>query len=225
MSDEKVDHAQAEVKASTSRKRLLKGRIAITVVIVALLAAVGLGVWLLKPRGNAGRPVPAPRSVTIDQSTTGNTASADQTLTISPEEVQRIGIKIETVGEQMSDQATSQTTTGIVQSNAYRETPVVSIVGGIVRNVGPELGQSVKKGQTVAVVFSNELAETQAKYLTSVTELEEHHKHHARTEQLVEIGAASREELEMAASKLRAAESELANLRQRLLLFGLSSQR
>jgi RND family efflux transporter MFP subunit len=42
---------------------------------------------------------------------------------------------------------------------------------------------------------------------------------------LVEIGAASREEFELATSKLKAAESDVANLRQRLLLLGLSSQR
>ena len=93
------------------------------------------------------------------------------------------------------------------------------------RSVGPELGQNVRKGQTVAVVSSNELAEAQTKYLAALAELEEHHKHHARTEKLVAIGAASREELELATSKLKAAESELANLRQRLLLLGLSSQR
>jgi RND family efflux transporter MFP subunit len=101
----------------------------------------------------------------------------------------------------------------------------MSLVGGIVRSVGPELGQNVRKGQTIAVVSSNDLADAQSKYLSVVAELDEHHKHHARTEKLVEIGAASREELEMAASKLKAAESEVANLRQRLLLLGLSSQR
>jgi RND family efflux transporter MFP subunit len=116
-------------------------------------------------------------------------------------------------------------TIGMVQANAYRETPVMSLVGGIVRSVGPELGQSVKKGETVAVVFSNELADAQSRYLAALAELDEHHKHHARTEKLVEIGAASREELEMATTKLRSTESEVATLRQRLLLLGLSSQR
>jgi RND family efflux transporter MFP subunit len=101
----------------------------------------------------------------------------------------------------------------------------MSLVAGIVRSVGPELGQSVRKGQTIAVVSSNDLAEAQSKYLTVLAELDEHHKHHARTEKLVEIGAASREELETASSKLKAAESEFANLRQRLLILGLSSQR
>jgi RND family efflux transporter MFP subunit len=147
------------------------------------------------------------------------------TLTISPEEAQRAGIKIETVGERISTDATGQQTTGIVQPNSYRETPVMSLVGGIVRSVGPELGQSVRKGQTVAVVFSNDLADAQTKYLAAVAELDEHHKHHARTEKLLAIGAASREELEMATTKLKAAESDVANLRQRLLLLGLNSER
>jgi len=53
----------------------------------------------------------------------------------------------------------------VVQPNSYRETPVMSLVGGIVRSVGPELGQTVRKGQTIAVVSSNDLAEAQSKYL------------------------------------------------------------
>jgi len=225
MSENDKERVQSTV--TRARSPVSKTQVAIVGVfsLVAIVALIIVGLWLVKPRSNAGRPVPAPSSTADDQSAATNLANGEQTLTLKPEEAQRVGIKLETVGERFSSEAVGQTTTGVVQPNSYRETPVVSIVGGILRNVGPELGQSVKKGQTVAVVFSNELAETQAKYLTSVTELEEHHKHHARTEQLVEIGAASREELEMAASKLRAAESELANLRQRLLLFGLSSQR
>jgi RND family efflux transporter MFP subunit len=116
-------------------------------------------------------------------------------------------------------------TTGVVQANAYKETPVVSLVGGIVRSVQPELGQTVRRGQTVATVFSNELAETQSRYLSALAALDEHHRHHVRTVKLVEIGAASREDLEVASTKYREAESEVAKLRQKLLLLGLSSQR
>jgi RND family efflux transporter MFP subunit len=115
--------------------------------------------------------------------------------------------------------------TGVVQANSYKETPVTSLVGGIVRNVSAELGQSVKRGQRVAVIFSNELADAQARYLTAAAVLDEHHRHHMRTAKLVEIGAASRQELEMATSQLRDAESSLANLRQKLMLLGLSAPR
>lgn len=198
----------------------------VAVVAVVAVAAIALILWLFIPRGRGGRPVPAPRTIGPDQTTNqASNTSGEATLTISPEQAQRAGIKIETVGQRISTDATGQQTTGVVQSNAYRETPVMSLVGGIVRSVGPELGQSVRKGQTIAVVSSNDLADAQSKYLAAVAELEEHHKHHARTEKLVEIGAASREEFELATSKLKAAESEVANLRQRLLLLGLSSQR
>src|ERR1700738_368338 len=198
----------------------------VTVIAVVAVAAIALLLWLLIPRGSSGRPVPVPRTIGPDQTPSqASNMSGDYTLTITPEQVQRAGMKIETVGERVSTYATGQQTTGVVQPNSYRETPVMSLVGGIVRSVGPELGQTVRKGQTIAVVSSNDLADAQSKYLSVVAELDEHHKHHARTEKLVEIGAASREELEMAASKLKAAESEVANLRQRLLLLGLSSQR
>jgi len=199
----------------------------VAVVVVVAVTAIALLLWLFVPRGSVGRPVPAPRNIGAEQaSNQGNNAtSGESTLTISPEQGQRASIKIETVGEHVSTDSLGQQTTGIVQANAYRETPVMSLIGGIVRSVGPELGQNVRKGQTIAVVSSNDLADAQSKYLSAVAELEEHHKHHARTEKLVEIGAASRQELEMAISKLKSAESELANLRQRLLLLGLSSQR
>ena len=198
----------------------------IVVVALFLFAAVAVVGWIvLRSRSNgAGRPVPAPRSMPEEQSSSPN--AVESTLTVTPEVMQRAGIKVEPIGEQVSpDLASSAITTGIVQANAYRATPVVSLVGGIVRRVNAELGQSVARGQTMAVIFSDELAQAQSRYLTAQADLEEHHKHHARTTKLVEIGAASREELEQATTKLRSAESELASQRQRLLLLGLSPQR
>jgi len=217
---------QTETKVSGRNENRTARTAMVAVVAVVAVAAIVLVLWLLVPRGSGGRPVPAPRSIGPDQTANqaGNT-SGESTLTISPEQIQRAGIKIETVGERISTDATGQQTTGVVRPNSYRETPVMSLIGGIVRSVGPELGQSVRKGQTIAVVSSNDLADAQTKYLAAFAELEEHHKHHARTEKLVAIGAASREELELATTKLKAAESEVANLRQRLLLLGLSSQR
>ncbi|MDX6445342.1 MAG: rane fusion protein heavy metal efflux system [Blastocatellia bacterium] len=197
----------------------------VAIVAIAAIAAVASLAWFLWP-SKTGKPVPAPRSVSFGESPSQQTATAgDQKLTLTTEQLQRAGLKIETVGERPSSEAVGQMTTGVVQANTYKETPVMSLVGGIVRSVKPELGQSVQRGQTVAIVASNELADLQSRYLTSLATLDEHHRHHARTIKLVEIGAASREELEMANTKLRDAESEVANLRQKLLLLGLSSQR
>src|SRR5262249_21363020 len=162
---------------------------------------------ILRSRSSgAGRPVPAPRSMPAEESASPNTAAAaESTITVAPEVMQRAGIKIEAVGGQVSTEtASSAKTTGIVSGQAYPAPPVVSLVGGIVRRVNAELGQSVARGQTVAVVFSDELAQAQSRYLAAQAELEEHHKHHARTMKLVEIGAASKEEFEQATSKLKA---------------------
>jgi membrane fusion protein, heavy metal efflux system len=198
----------------------------VAIVAVVAIAAIAVLAWFLWPT-KVGKPVPAPRSVSFGESPgRPQTATAgDQKLTLTPEQLQRAGLKIETVGEKPSSEVAGQMTTGVVQANTYKETPVVSLVGGIVRSVKPELGQTVQRGQTVAVVSSNELADLQSRYLTALAALDEHHRHHARTMKLVEIGAASREELETANTKLRDAESEVANLRQKLLLLGLSSQR
>jgi RND family efflux transporter MFP subunit len=189
-----------------------------TVVIVAIVA-----VWLLWP-GQAGKPVAAPRTVSFEESAE-TPVTAEQRLTLTPEQLRSVQLRIETVGEAPSTEAATQMATGVVQANSYKETPVVSLVGGIVRSVNAELGQNVRRGQRVAVVFSNELADAQTRYLSAVAALDEHHRHHLRTAKLVEIGAASRQELESASSQYRESESNVANIRQKLILLGMTPQR
>jgi len=206
-----------------------RARTFVTVAIVALVAVAlvaGLLFWN-RNRSGAGRPVPAPRTITGDSSgSPTQTEPTEPTITLSSEAAQNARIKIETVGEKaMSAEATGAPVTGTVQANIYRTTPLVSLVGGIVRRVNTELGQNVRQGQTLAVVFSDDLAKAQSEYLSTLAELDEHHKHHGRTMKLVEIGAASREELEQATTKLRSAEAAVASQRQRLLLLGVPAQR
>ena len=196
----------------------------VAIVAVVAIAGVAILAWLLWP-SQTGKPVPAPRSISAAGPANEGASPGDQKVTLTAEQMQHAGIKVERVGEKTAPEMASQMATGIVQPNAYHETPVVSLVGGIVRSVRAELGQSVGRGQPLAVVSSNELAETESRYVTASAELDEHHKHHRRTAKLVEIGAASREEFEMATTKLKTAEADVANMRQKLLLLGLSPQR
>ncbi len=221
----------AEVRtAKHSRQRQSHSRTVVLVIVVALVATAsvaGLLLWNRNKTG-AGRPVPAPSTIADGQPTAAaQPETTESTVTLSLQAAQNAGIKVETVGEQLvaTGTGTGALATGTVQANTYRSTPVVSLVGGIVRRVNAELGQNVRQGQTMAVVFSEELAMAQSKYLTVVADFEEHHKHHSRTMKLVEIGAASREEVEQATTKLRTAEAEVASERQRLLLLGFSPQR
>ena len=202
-----------------------------TVIVVALFAVAATALllwWLNRAGGGAGRVVTAPRTVTFDQPGApegGAVPAGEATLTVAPETAARAGIKVEAVGEQLAPEASRQTAAGVVQANAYRSTPVLSLVGGRLTQVSAEAGQEVRRGQRVAVVFSDELATAETRYLSAQAELEEHHKHHHRTLQLVEIGAASREEEEQSTAMLKKAEAEVAAQRQRLLLLGLTPQR
>ena len=215
-------------RITTTPKPRRATRMVVIVVAVVAVAATALVLWLFtRERGGAGRVVTAPRTVTLEQANADGAAAApgEPTLTVSPDAATRAGIKVEAVGEQLAPESAQQAATGVVQANAYRSTPVVSLVGGRVLEVRAEVGQSVGRGQAVAVVFSDELAAAQSRYLSARAELEEHEKHHRRTTELVEIGAASREELEQATTMMKKAESEVASQRQRLLLLGLPPQR
>src|SRR5712692_4243883 len=175
--DESIVSRSEDSKMQTPKSQRTALVAIVAVVAIAAIAVLG---WFLWP-GKTGKPVPAPRSVSFGESSSPQTATSDQVLTLAPEQLQRAGLKIEAVGERPSTEVAGQMTTGVVQANTYKETPVVSLVGGIVRTVKPELGQRVQRGQTVAIVSSNEWADAQSRYLAAMAALDEHHRHHART--------------------------------------------
>src|SRR3989441_2560390 len=144
-------------------------------------------------------------------------------VSLTPEAVERTGIKLAEVKSQAS--GSGLTVPGTVMSNAYRDTKVNALVGGIVRQVAVELGASVRRGEPLAVIFSAELADAQMKYLSMRAMLEADHKKLERTQKLVTLGSASRQELEEVTAVHTGHETEVAAARQRLLLLGLSSDR
>ena len=144
-------------------------------------------------------------------------------VTLTPEAIERAGIRTADVRSEAA--LSGITVPGTVMSNAYRDTKVNALVGGIVRQVSVELGSTVEVGQPLAVIFSIELAEAQMKYLSMRAMLQADRQKRQRTEKLVELGAASRQELEDITAIHAAHETELAAARQRLLLLGLSDDR
>ncbi|HXG03543.1 MAG TPA: efflux RND transporter periplasmic adaptor subunit [Candidatus Binatia bacterium] len=144
-------------------------------------------------------------------------------VVLTPEALQRAGVKTAEVRRQTAGPVL--TVPGTVTSNAYRETKVNALVGGVVRQVGVELGSVVERGQPLAVIFSAELAEAQMKYLSARAMLQAEAQKLERTRRLAELGAASRQELEEVAAGHAARETEAAAARQRLLLLGLPAER
>jgi cobalt-zinc-cadmium efflux system membrane fusion protein len=107
-------------------------------------------------------------------------------------------------------------------ANAYREVKVTPIAGGIVTKVRVELGTTVERGASLATLFSAELADAQTKYLSMRAMVEADLKKLQRTQRLVEIGAASRQELEEVTAVHASRATEVEAARQRLLLLGLT---
>jgi len=140
---------------------------------------------------------------------------------LTPEAIQRAGIVLAPVSAGRDTSALRLP--GVVQPNAYKQVVITPVVAGRVTRVLAELGQSVRRGQPLAEIFSPELAEAETRFVSARAELDAHERELQRTEKLVEIGSASRQELERLhgehAAKLTAVESS----RSRLELLGLST--
>jgi RND family efflux transporter MFP subunit len=114
---------------------------------------------------------------------------------------------------------------GLVEPNAYRQVVVTPLVSGRLTRVTPALGEQVRRGQTLAVVYSPELAEAQTRYVSARALLNAHDRELQRTQKLVEIGAASRQELERIHADHAAQTSAVKSARAQLELLGVPSAR
>ena len=180
------------------------------------LGAVGAVVAL---RSNAAQPVSPPAMAPM---TAGGppATDADVEIVLGPEAVARAGIKTAIVT--LGSTATEVVVPGSVVANSYREVKVMPVAAGLVTKVNVELGASVRRGQPLATIFSAELADAQTRYLSMAAMLEADHKKLERTQALVAIGAASRQELEDLTAVHAGHETEVEAVRQRLLLLGLT---
>lgn len=212
------------------KKKLIIVSAAAATVVIAVL---GTAVWYFLLRGEQGKPVAAPRDTNFGRQGEGGSSSlaSDQKITLTDEQLKAAGFEFATVGETIDGETLSSATTGVIQANEYQSTPVNSLVGGIVREVFRELGDYVRNGQTIATVYSDELAATQAKYLSMKAELDEAEKRYKRALNLADISEESRNELDKTTAGLEAARAMLAEKKsnfersQKLVKIGAISRR
>jgi membrane fusion protein, heavy metal efflux system len=151
-----------------------------------------------------------------------NAPETSHEVMLTPEAITQAGIK--TAPVTTVDASTAIQVPGSVTANSYREVKVTPIAGGIVTKVHAELGTAVKRGAPLATLVSTELSEVQMKYLSMRAMLEADAKKQERTKQLVEIGAASRQELEEVLATHESHATEVQAARERLLLLGLTRE-
>ncbi len=167
----------------------------------------------------ASSPVQAPVS-SGDVAGSAGTALPDVTISLSEDAIKRAGIVLATV--ESAPLATTLRLPAVVEPNAYKQVSVTPLVSGRVTTVLVELGAEVRQGQTLATLFSPELAEAQTRFIAASAELEAHERELTRTEKLVEIGSASRQELERLHAEHTAQRTSVESARSRLELLGLS---
>ncbi|MEZ5345933.1 MAG: efflux RND transporter periplasmic adaptor subunit [Pyrinomonadaceae bacterium] len=190
---------------SSLRKLLITGILSVVLISVTAFAA-----WYFLIKGDEGRPVPAPRNTSFggDSDSGGKLPAGEEKITLSDAQLAAAGLKIVEVGETFDGAAVRETTTGVVRANDYKQTPVISQVSGVVRSINADLGQFVRRGQTIAVIASEELAQTQSKYLSMKAELDESQKRYKRALDLSGVSQEAKDELDKRTAELRTAEAE-----------------
>lgn len=215
------DEQMIEASRSQGRGRLRRALVKLLIAVgLIAIGAVAATLALRQTGGTQSGPVTAePTPIPAEKPTTA-APPAEVEVVLSPEAMDRAGIKTAKVAAVESN--SSVRVPGSVMANAYREVKVTPIAGGIVTKVHVELGTTVKRGAPLATLFSAELADTQMKYLSMTAMVEADHKKLQRTQRLVEIGAASRQELEEVTAVHASRATEVEAARQRLLLLGLT---
>ena len=212
----------------TSDTRVTMHKGAAALFAIALLGG-GAGATYLLMRRDAGAggyvgdrpPSTAAQPSGARSAAASNAPLADVVVPLSPDAVQRAGIVVAPVASGMS--ATEIRLPGVVEPNAYRQVVVTPLVAGRVTKVGPALGDRVRRGQTLAEIYSPALAEAQTRYVSARAMLDAHDRELQRTQKLVEIGAASRQELERIHAEHAAQTAAVQSARSQLELLGVSA--
>lgn len=148
----------------------------------------------------------------------GTAATTDPEINLTADDLKKAQIHTARVMKRAAQ--TSLRVPGIVNPDEYREVHVTPIADGIVRQVPVVLGDHVRTGQPLAVIFSSELAEAETQYLAYLAELDAEHKKLQRTQNLVRLGAASRQEEEEVTATHAAHEAHVRAALERLKLLG-----
>jgi RND family efflux transporter MFP subunit len=201
-------------------RRLTLSPAAAILAAVVLLVTGAMAVYFFLRQQPAGSPT-EPQTASAQTSRPAEQAGgADVVISLTPEAIDRAGIQVATV-------ATGLTTghlriPGVVEPNAYRQVAVTPLAGGRITRVPAALGDNVRRGQTLAEIYSPELAEAQMQYVSLSAELEAAHQQLRRTERLAEIGSASKQELERIRAEHTTHETHVEAARSKLILLGMT---
>jgi RND family efflux transporter MFP subunit len=196
-------------------------RWSVAAVVLALIVGALAGVWFERRQTPAETGIAVATSSPIEPPALPG-EPRERAVTVPAESLDRMRLRYAEVTEETITQ--DLRVPGTVQPNAYREVRVTPLVGGIAIQIPVQIGQTVKRGETMARLFSQELAAAQASLLALSADLELEHKKLLRAQELVRLGAASREELETVETSHKVHTTHVEEARQKLLLLGLTEE-
>jgi membrane fusion protein, heavy metal efflux system len=211
----------------TTDTRVTMHKGAAALIAIALLTVGGGATYvLMRNAAGAGGEVadttaaagtgPSPSAAVVSS----NAPLPDVIVPLSQDAVDRAEIVVATVTSGTAP--TGLRLPGVVAPNAYRQVVVTPLVAGRVTKIEPALGDRVRRGQTLAEIYSPTLAEAQTRYVSAQAMLDAHDRELKRTQKLVEIGAASRQELEKIHAEHAAQTAAVQSARAQLELLGVS---
>lgn len=211
--------------ASTPRRRMMWIGLGLVIIV-----AVAAGLWFSTqygrhPKRSQRMPMASmadmPSSAN-DDSTDSAAANTDLQVDLGPDDLKKA--QLQTVHVGMHETASTLRVPGIVNPDEYREVHVTPLVGGVIRQVPVVLGDHVRRGQTMAVIFSSDLADAETAYLAMSAELEADHKKLERTQILLKLGSASQQEEEEVEASHAAHQAHVRAGLERLRLLGASDR-
>src|SRR4051812_34553449 len=150
------------------------------------------------------------------------TPNGAPTVTLTAEAMERAHIRVEPIA--MRPLAAQILAPGTIEANGYKEVVVKALAAGRLTRVAAELGMPVRRGTILAELYSPELSEAERAFVAAAAALSAHDRQLARTDRLVQIGAASQQELEQAHAEHTAMTSALDNAQARLELLGVPAE-
>lgn len=190
----------------------------------ALFTAGIATAWLLLRPDRGDTAAPAMQHQTGTVSGPSNPAAAGAiVIEIPADVVTRAGL---VESEVVSARLPSTTRIpGTIEPNAYAVVAITAPAGGRVLRVFPQLGDRVSAGTPVTVIQSPELAKAATDQSAAVAALSAVQRDLERTRKLVEIGAASRRELEEREADRASAQARVDAARAEVRLLGGSGNR
>ena len=177
--------------------------------VAALVVAMALSLGgCSKPKQKAAEAAPPPKN------------NNPMEITLSPELAKQVR-----VGEpSWKEVVGSLRVAGRVEADERRITRVSAPVGGRISELPVQQGETVQKGQVMAVIRSPELSEAQSVLLKAHTQAQYAQRAVDRARQLLDAGVIGAAELQRRQTELAQASSEISGSQDHLKLLGMTEQ-